>query len=186
MSDKKAGLVADGVCYEFYAPFAHIPGRYEWCRIHSPTHGSFDCFIVIETDTVHPVTVYVCAPNGARFMADRFPESSCIVVGRADLSIDASEHGRRISGSLSSAHGPVARAEMLFEATQEAVPIAEPYGGGESPVWGGRFSCEGVDLNVAATVTGYIATTEGGRSEVTGMPAIIALGSYGALRSISG
>lgn len=30
-----------GDIYEFYAPFAHIPGRFVWARIHTTTHGSY-------------------------------------------------------------------------------------------------------------------------------------------------
>ena len=180
--------------YEFYAPFVHIPGRYEWCRIHSATHGSFDCFIVIRDGTDKPVTVYVASENGASFMADRFPESEAIRVATTDLKLHA--HGAPggdwvVQGGLAAATGPLTAAEMTFRAPRSdssvdaaggALPRAVRYGGSEFPVWGSRWRCEGVDLELAARVEGYVAHRDAAdREELSGTRGILTLGSYGAL-----
>ncbi len=170
------------VYHEFYAPFAHLPGRYEWARIHSTTHGSFDCFIVIHGSTAEPVTVYVSHEAGERFMADRFPESEAIVLAERDLSLRAEESGvaRVVLGTMRSSTGPVREARMRFTAGVDAVARAAPYGGRDFPVWGSRWTCEGVDLELDALVEGY-ANGESGREELTGEPSIVTLGSYGRL-----
>ncbi len=58
--------------WEFYAPFAHIEGKYEWCRIRTTTHGIFDTFILFPYS--EQVTVYVVDDAGEQFMRDRYPE----------------------------------------------------------------------------------------------------------------
>ena len=108
--------------YEFYAPFAHIPGRFEWARIHSTTHGSFDCFIVIHEGTDQPVTVYVSSDQGERFMTDRYPESRGIRVLEHNLSIIAGAKGHTLECRLEAEEGPVRFATMTFS--------ADPAGGG--------------------------------------------------------
>lgn len=170
------------VYHEFYAPFAHAPGRYEWARIHSTTHGAFDCFIVIHGSTADPVTVYVASEAGERFMADRFPESETIVVPERDLSLRAEESGvaRVVLGTLRSTAGPVREARMRFAAGVDAVARAVPYGGGDFPVWGSRWTCEGVDLELDALLEGYVESPSG-RVEFSGDAAILTVGSYGRL-----
>ena len=74
--------------WEAFAPFAHIPNKYEICRIHSTTHGSFNCIIVIETTIYEPVTVYVASDNGSAFMADRFSQSQAILIPASQLKIE--------------------------------------------------------------------------------------------------
>lgn len=162
---------------EFYAPFAHIPGRYEWCRILSVTHGSFDCFIVIHDGTDRPVTVYVNTEHGERFMRDRFPESRSIRVPADDLVIEAGEGWLR--GELRAQTGPVRTARMRFQAVTTA-PRATPYGGGDFPVWGSAWTCSGVDLELDARVEGAVRLEER-EIDLDGDPAIVTLGSYGRL-----
>lgn len=168
--------------HEFYAPFAHLPGRYEWARIHSTTHASFDCLIVIRGSTADPVTVYVASGAGERFMADRFPESETIVLAGADLSLRADESGvaRVVLGTMRSSAGPVREARMRFTAGAEAVPRATPYGGRDFPVWGSRWTCEGVDLELDALVEGYV-DGPAAREEFSGAAGIVTAGSYGRL-----
>lgn len=170
------------VFHEFYAPFAHLPGRYEWARIHSTTHGSFDCFIVIHGSTADPVTVYVASEAGERFMAGRFPESETIVLPGSHLSLRAEESGvaRVVLGTVRSAEGPVREARMRFAAGADAVARAEPYGGGDFPVWGSRWTCEGVDLELDALIEGYV-DGPAGREELSGAAGIVTVGSYGRL-----
>ena len=181
--------------YEFYSPFVHIPGRYEWCRIHSATHGSFDCFIVIHEGTDKPVTVYVASEHGAAFMADRFPESAAIRVAATELRLqaDGAPGGDWVvQGGLTAHDGPLIAAEMTFRApavdsSGGALPRAVPYGGRDFPVWGSRWRCEGVDLELAARVEGYVAHRGAvDREELTGTPGVLTLGSYGALRRVRG
>src|SRR5690349_7900651 len=95
------------VAYEFFAPFAHLEGRFEWCRIRSPTHGVFDCFIVLGKSTAEPATVYVNSVLGAAFMKDRYPECAAVRVPPAGLSITESPDGRTISGTLAADAGPL-------------------------------------------------------------------------------
>ena len=97
--------------WEFFSPFAHIPGRYEWCRIHSPTHGSFDTFIVIRESTDRPPVVYVNSPEGQRFMAERYPESSCFMVEKEKLTIRSADDGATVEGRLEADEGPISRAQ---------------------------------------------------------------------------
>jgi hypothetical protein len=187
------------VVYEFFHPFAHLPGRYEWCTIHSPTHGSFDCFIIIHVGTHRPVTVYVNHPRGACFMRDRYPESRCVLVAESDLTVTSQERGRvvgvrlrAVGGQGSGAPDPrrpgtanagsVREVDLLLSADRDAVPEQAPYGGAAFPVWGGRFSCEGVDLNLAAGATGFVVLQDGGREDFA-PPAggIVTVGSYGRI-----
>ncbi len=176
--------------HEFYAPFAHIPGRYEWATIHSPTHGSFDCFIVLHDGTHRPVTVYVNSDAGERFMADRFPESLALRVAPEALAIEgcagALASHRVVTGRLhaESRSGPVLSANMTFTAPGAAVPRAVPYGGSETGVWGSRYRCEGVDLELDASVDGFVEAAQEGQHTFDRAPGILTVGSYGALKLV--
>ncbi len=165
---------------EFYGPFAHIPGRYEWCRIHSPSHGSFDTFIVIETTTDARVTVYVNSENGEAFMADRYPESSCIRVSKDDLVLATSADGHMVTGSLSASEGPVRDASMVFLSPSEASVSESDYGGESFRVWGSRWACTGVDLELKALCNGRLKE-ESGEQIFKGEEGVITLGSYGRI-----
>ncbi len=172
---------------EFYAPFVHVPGRYEWCCIHSVTHGSFVCFIVVHDGTDRPVTVYHCSSHAARFMADRFPESEAISVPPSRLRIEAIDPvtgsgDRIVRCRLSAATGPVALARMTFLSPVHAVPRPTPYGGAGLPVWGSRWTCEGVDMEVDASVVGYVRLRDGRRDQLGDDRAVVTVGSYGRLR----
>ncbi len=172
---------------EFYAPFAHLPGRYEWCVIHSVTHGSFACFIVIRDGTHRPVTVYHCSSRAARFMADRFPESTAIRASPSQLRIetigsDAGSGDRIVRGRLIAATGPVALARMTFLSSADSIPRPAPYGGGDFAVWGSRWTCEGVDMEVDASVVGHVRVRDGRHEQFHGDPGILTVGSYGRLR----
>ncbi len=174
---RHAGAVA---VTEFFAPFAHVPGRYEWCRIRSPTHGVFDVFIVLGPSTADPATVYVRDDEGAAFMRERYPECDTFRVHADDLSIEEAREGRTVVGRLVSRDGPVRRAAMTFHGA-DAVPEEVPYGGDGAPVWGSRFTCTGVDLNVPAVVDGYVETADEDREDFHDAPAVVTLGSYGTL-----
>lgn len=169
--------------YEFYSPFAHIPGQFEWARVHSPTHGSFDCFIVIHEGTDKPVTVYVNSNTGEQFMADRYPESRAIRLGEHDLSIVAGAQGRTLECRMEAAEGPVRFATMTFTADRDALPKAAPYGGPKERVWGSRYSCEGVDLELLSGVSGEIILEDGGE-EIAATEAVITLGSFGKISEL--
>ncbi len=178
---------------EFYAPFAHIPGVYEVCRIHTVEFGSFDTAIVIHHGTDRPVTVYVNEDAGERFMAERFPESSCIRVDADGLTITASPDGRTVHLSLRAATAPLLRAELAFTAHPGGQAEAAPYGDSSFPVWGSRFSCRGIDLNLPARALGHVtlapnasgphdaATDKAIVHQGIDREAIIALGSMGIL-----
>lgn len=203
-----------GVLFEFYGPFAHIPGRYEWARIASTTHGPFDCFIVIHTGTDKPVTVYVNSDSGERFMRERYPESRSIRIAEENLRFRSDESGLKVEGRLSAAEGPVRRVLMRFEARGDAPPRAVAYGDPGRPVWGSRFACEGVDMELPALVSGEIelapvddperptAPSDAGtgaaavtadrdaapplEGEFSGIEGIVTLGSYGKITPIGG
>ncbi len=179
-----AGCVTEGgaadAVYEFFAPFAHVPGRFEWCRIRSPTHGVFDCFIVLGDSTAEPATVYVNDEAGAAFMAERYPESACIRVGARDLGIAEADGGRRVEGLLRASEGPVHTAAMTLQAGPN-LPRQSAYGGTGFPVWGGRWTCWGVDLELDASVTGDVLHADGRRESLDGAPGIVTLGSFGRL-----
>ncbi len=172
---------------EFYSPFAHIEGRYELCRIHSASHGSFDTFIVIQSTTDQPVCVYVNSPRGEAFMKERYPESRCIRLSPADLTLSASPEGRQVRGELKSTTGPLRRASLSFTADPDALPEEVPYGGEDFRVWGSDWSCSGLDLNVPARVQaewegdGEEFRLDDGPGEKSG---ILTLGSYGKIRRI--
>ncbi len=161
--------------YEFFAPFAHIEGRYEWCRIRSPTHGVFDVFIVLGESTSVPATVYVAEDAGEAFMRDRYPESTCI---RADsLEIGESRGGRTVRGRMTASLGPVTRADFALIG-EDGLPEQVPYGGDGFPVWGSeRFTCWGVDLNIPAAAKGFVEGPEG-REDLGGVTGIVAMGSF--------
>lgn len=170
--------------YEFYAPFAHIPGRYELARIHSPTHGSFDTVIVITTTTDEPVVVYVNSRAGARFMAERYPESTAIRVPEEALSLEGDPWSPVVGGGLIAEEGPVRRLNLRFELIDEhPVPRAVPYGGEDFPVWGSAFTCSGVDLELPATVVGEVESEGGSVERWNGEPAVVTRGSFGAIYS---
>jgi hypothetical protein len=164
--------------WEFFSPFAHIPGKYEWCRIHSPTHGSFDCFIVLGESTAVPPEVYVNSEAGERFMAERYPESAAFRVAAERLRLRASADGRLIRGSLRAETGPVRRAELRLRAEPHAIPSAVPYGGSGFPVWGGRWACEGVDLVLDGRCDGTLRFQDGRVERLRNAPCVVTAGSF--------
>lgn len=172
------------VDHEFYAPFAHLPGRYEWCRLRTATHGVFDSFILLGASTAEPATVYVNSQLGQRFMQERFPECATHRVAAAGLRIEESAGGRSVTGTLEAEAGPVRKAEMRLEAPASAMPRAEPYGGEGRPVWGSRFTCWGVDLVLEGTCDGRIEREDGSRQEFVGVACVVTLGSYGRLEPL--
>ncbi len=167
--------------HEFFSPFAHIPGRYEWCRIISPTHGVFDCFIVLGESTAVAATVYVNGSIGQRFMQDRYPESECILA--KELELESSADGRVIQGRLVANAGPVREATMILRGDAEAVPAQVPYGGDGSRVWGSQFTCTGVDLTIPATCDGTV-TGPDEHETFDAHPAVVALGSFGKIEPV--
>jgi hypothetical protein len=166
------------VVYEFFAPFAHVPGKYEWCRIRSPTHGVFDTFIVLGASTGHPATVYVNSVLGTHFMRDRYPECTTVRVAPTALIVDESADGRTLTGSLAASEGPVRKATMTLRAPATALARSVPYGGEGKPVWGGRWTCWGVDLALDATADGTLELADGKKEHLRGAPAIVTLGSF--------
>jgi len=169
------------VVYECFAPFAHVPGRYEWCRIRSPTHGVFDTFIVLGASTAAPATVYVRDDAGAAFLRDRFPECSAIRVGADDLRIEESADHRVVQGVLRAGEGPLRQARMRLAAREDALPRQAPYGGDGRPVWGSRFTCWGVDLALDAQADGAVVHEDGREERLAGAPAVVTLGSFGRI-----
>lgn len=176
------GGAVDETVWEFYAPFAHLPGRLEWCRIRGPTHGVLDTCIVLGETAADPATVYVNSEAGERFMSDRFPECSTFRVASRSLGIQESVDRLRLHARLHADDGPLRRAEMAFTARSD-VPRQVEYGGHGRPVWGGRFTCWGVDLEVDADVHGIIRW-EGEREALAGTPGILTLGSMGRLEPL--
>jgi hypothetical protein len=164
--------------WEFFSPFAHVPGKYEWCRIHSPTHGSFDCFIVLGESTAVPPSVYVNSETGERFMADRYPESATFRIAPGRLRIRASADGRFVRGVLRAETGPVLRADLRFNAEPGTIPSAVPYGGAGFPVWGGQWACEGVDLALDGKCDGSIRFQDGSSERLRNTPCIVTAGSF--------
>jgi hypothetical protein len=169
------------VAYEFYAPFAHVAGRYEWCRIRSATHGSIDCFILLGKSTAVPATVYVNSTLGAAFMAERFPECATVRVPPSGLAIAESPDGRTVTGTLRSADGPLREATMTLRAGPSAIPKAVPYGGAGQPVWGSRWTCWGVDLALDGHADGRLVWADGRSEALHGAPCVVTLGSFGRL-----
>jgi len=170
-----------GTVYEFFAPFAHVPGKYEWCRIRSPTHGVFDTFIVLGATTAVPATVYVNSALGAQFMAERYPECATVRVAPGGLTMQEAPDGRSLTGTLVADGGPLRKAQMTIRAPGMALPKATPYGGDGAPVWGGRWTCWGVDLNLEASCDGSIERADGKKENLRAVPAILTLGSFGRL-----
>lgn len=171
------------VVYEFFAPFAHVPGRYEWCRVRSPTHGVFDTFILLgAAGPAAPAVVYVASDAGERFMRDRYPECETHKVGMGDLRLEERDAGRTLLAELRARSGPVRLAKMTFSAPGGAMPRAVPYGGKGEPVWGSkRFTCWGVDLVLDAVATGALERAEGFVEPLQRVPAILTLGSFGRI-----
>lgn len=171
-----------GVAYEFFAPFAHVPGRYEVCRIRSPTHGVFDTFIVLGPSTAEPALVYVNSVLGAAFMRDRYPECTCVRVSPAALRIDESPDGRTVSLKLDGAEGPIRSADLSLKAPAAALPRNVPYGGDGKPIWGSaKWTCWGVDLVLDGTTQGRVTWADGRVDELRGKPCIVTLGSFGRI-----
>ena len=163
---------------EFYSPFAHIPGRYEWCRLHNAHYGSFLLFIVIHGATDKPVTVYVDSDAGATYMRDLYPESTAYKLAPGSLRLSQDADSGAVSGSLSTIQGPIRGVRMRFDPVAGAPLRESPYGGEEFRVWGSAWSCTGVDLEAPAVVNGSVH--EPTRAiEFDGTEAVIALGSYG-------
>lgn len=174
------------VVYEFFAPFAHVEGRYEWCRIRSPTHGVFDVFILLGASTAEPAVVYTNAANGARFLAERYPECESHHVPEEDLQILEREEGRVVAGMLRASVGPIALAEMTLAAPRDARPQQVPYGGEGRPVWGStRFTCWGVDLVLRGKAQGAVWFADGREELLEGAPCIVTLGSFGRISPLA-
>src|SRR5579859_3757514 len=119
--------------WEFYAPFAHIEGKYEWCRIHSTTYGIFDTFILYPYS--EKVTVYVIDDAGAQFMRDRYPE--CDTYRAMRLIIEERDAGLVVHGTLVAEVGPIREATMHFTA-MDGLPKSVEYGGNDKPVWNSK------------------------------------------------
>jgi len=170
-----------GVVYEFFAPFAHVEGRFEWCRIRSVTHGVFDTFIVLGESTSVPATVHVNSVLGEAFMRERYPECTTIRVAPSGLKVEESADGRTVTGTMKSEAGPVREAQMTMRAPPTAMPKMVPYGGEGKPVWGGRFTCWGVDLNLTGACDGFVLRADGKRENFRGTPCIVTLGSFGRI-----
>jgi hypothetical protein len=170
------------VAYEFFAPFAHVPGKYEWCRIRSPTHGVFDCFILLGESTSVAATVYVNSALGAAFMQERYPECTTIKLAPPQLRIEESPDGRTVTGTLTKATtGPLHNATMTLRAPATANPRQIPYGGTGKPVWGGRFTCWGVDLVLDGVCDGVLEWSDGRKENHRGTKAIVTVGSFGRI-----
>jgi len=169
------------VAYEFFAPFAHLPGRVELCRIRSPTHGVFDTCIVLGASTSVPATVYVNSTPGAAFLADRYPECTAVRVPPAGLALAESADGRTVTGKLRADAGPLRELDLSLRAPPAAIPQAVPYGGDGKPTWGGRWTCWGVDLALDGHADGTLAWADGRKEQLRGAPCIVTLGSFGRL-----
>jgi hypothetical protein len=178
---------ADDV-YEFFSPFAHVEGRFEWARIRSATHGVFDVFIQLDPrGTQHPATVWVHDAAGEAFMAQRYPECATIRVPQKALRLEEAPDGRRVRGRLRAATGPLRRVDLAFEAPDDVPPRQVPYGGQGLPVWGsGRFTCEGVDLVLDARVSGFVEDEKGAREDFKGASGLLTLGSYARITNLAG
>lgn len=170
-----------GVVYEFFAPFAHVPGKYEWCRIRSPTHGVFDVFILLGASTSVAATVYVNSTLGASFMAERYPECTTIRVPPGGLVLQETPDGATVTGRLRAPDGPLREADMTLRAGAAGIPKQVPYGGEGGPVWGSRFTCWGVDLNVDGSADGVLVWADGRRETMRGVPCIVTRGSFGRI-----
>lgn len=168
------------VVYEFFAPFAHVEGRYEWCRIRSPTHGVFDTFIVLGESTSHPATVYVNSVLAQAFMEERYPECQTIRVAPSGLIIEEDATGTTIRGTLKAEEGPITEAEMELAASPQNMPEQASYGGTGAPVWGSRYTCWGVDLNLPGKCHGHVKGPDFEES-FDGEPCIVTLGSFGRI-----
>jgi hypothetical protein len=166
------------VAYEFFAPFAHVPGKYEGCRIRSATHGVLDTFIWLGP----PVTVYVNSAAGQRYLAERYPEVAAHRVPAGDLRLREAEGGRVVQGSLRAGKGPLREVRLRVAALPGAKPVSKAYGGQGAPVWGSRrFTCWGVDLDLEARATGVLRWADGRTERLRGEPALLTLGSFGRI-----
>jgi hypothetical protein len=159
--------------YEFFAPFCHIEGKYEWCRIRSPTHGAFNVFIELGASTQVPATVYVEDDAGQAFMDERYPESTAIRARR--VTINEESNGYTVNCYMNS-DGAVKEAQMVFKA-KPGIPTQAPYSG--QSVWGSKFACEGVDLNLKALAKGMVRREDG--VETLSQAGIVTLGSFGKI-----
>ena len=167
-----------GTVYEFFAPFAHIPGKYEWCRIRSPTHGVFDTFILLGPSTAQPAHVYVNSAMGQKFMAERFPECVTIRVPPSDLQLSESADGCVVDGLLRAKEGPLQMVQMTLTTSPAAFPREASYGGDGQPVWGSRFTCWGVDLVVDGNANGIVQVQGEKPVPLRGVPCIVTRGSF--------
>jgi hypothetical protein len=166
------------VVYEFFAPFAHVEGKYEWCRIRSPSHGVFDTFILVGRS---PVVVYVDTEVGARFMRERYPECETFQAAPGALRIEERDEGRTVVGVLTAREGPVRAARMTLTAPAQK-PQAVPYGGRGEAVWESKaWTCWGVDLVLRGAATGAIEFAEGYVEKLDKTPAVVTLGSFGRI-----
>jgi len=169
----------EDVAYEFFAPFAHVEGVIEWCRIRSPTHGVFDTCILIDRD---PVVVYVSSDEGARFMAERYLECETYRVAPNDLVVAEAEGGRMVRGWLEAEVGPLRHARMVLHARPDARPRQRSYGGAGAPVWGSkRWTCWGVDLVLDGQATGVMVAADGAQQRFRMAPCLVTLGSFGRI-----
>ncbi|MCA1813117.1 MAG: hypothetical protein LC624_04085 [Halobacteriales archaeon] len=125
-----------------------------------------------------PADVWHASHAGARFLEERYPE--CRAHAAEELRIDERDGGRTVIGVLRSADGPVREAAMRFTAP-EGIPEQVPYGGDGKPVWGSRFTCAGVDLDLAAHVQGRVVRPDGSVERLDGAPGVVTLGSYGRI-----
>ncbi len=117
-------------------------------------------------------------------MAERYPECATIRVKPEELRISESSDGLTVSSTLKAKEGPLQSATLTFSA-EAGIPKEVPYGGTGQPVWGGRFSCVGVDLNLPATVSGLVSMADGGTVDLTDAEGIVTCGSYGTIAPLA-
>src|SRR5436189_227281 len=91
--------------------------------------------------TEGPGPVFLVLPNGLR--------------------IEETNDGRTITGHLDAQSGPLRKADMALRAPPGIPPKNVPYGGEGKPVWGGRFTCWGVDLVLDGSCEGTLEWESG-------------------------
>jgi hypothetical protein len=75
----------------------------------------------------------------------------------------------------------VRKATMTLRAPPGVPPKNVPYGGEGKPVWGGRFTCWGVDLVLDGSCEGTLELESGKKETLRGTPCIVTLGSFGRI-----
>lgn len=166
---------ASAEVWEFYRPFAEVTGVVELVRVLNPDYGAVDLAVVVPP---RPTDIYVNSEVGDRYLRERFPHIRRHRLDASAFRLWSEAEGQVIRAQLRADEGVLRWLNILIKPRPGRPWETERY---ESDrVWGGPWTCHGVDLRVPACAEGSFQREEGTMEPLDG-DAILYLGSFGRI-----